>query len=246
MSAADERAKHRTGLARGRLPRKERAGYAVDERSEALKAATAVFDKALQFSRKEPDAWHRCLYLAAMARIAPDGLVAPIAAEALVAAMHCGDEYRRVIAGAWPLRALAERRKSADVQQMLARLLDVADHIEHPVCKAGALPSLWTAVSPLTAKRKQPVLDSLLAACQAADSWKAGVIMQYVALVVANEDKPQAQRIIDSMRESVYKRRAQKRLDVGQLETSGLWDWTSRTQELRSVHQMVENWHGTL
>jgi hypothetical protein len=42
--------------------------------------------------------------------------------------------------------------------------------------------------------------------------------MNHVALVVAVEDKGHAQRIIDSMRESAYKRQAQKRLDAAKLE----------------------------
>jgi hypothetical protein len=43
--------------------------------------------------------------------------------------------------------------------------------------------------------------------------------MRDVALMVAEDDPEQAQGMIDAIRESDYKRQAQKRLDADQLET---------------------------
>jgi hypothetical protein len=129
------------------------------------------------------------------------------------------DGYKRVAVAAWPIRALAERGKFPQAKRLLAPLLEEAHRIEHPVCKMVALVWLWAGVWPLPTAIKRQVLDTLLTACLAADSWKAGRIMRDVALAVANEDKTRAQRIIDTMRDSVYKRQAQRRFDAGKFET---------------------------
>ena len=192
---------------------------AVDERAKAMKAASTDFTKALLLAEKVSDAWYRCQSLAAVARFAPDGDVARVAVKALSAAMLGKDGYKRVAVAAWPIRALAERGKTPQAQRMIARLLEEAGRIEHPVSKIDALVLLWQATWPLPVATKQSVLDALLLACQVANSWKAGRIMRDVALVVASEDKVQAQRIVQAMRESVYKRQAQRRLDAGQIET---------------------------
>ena len=77
---------------------------------------------------------------------------------------------------------------------------------------------LWQAVWTFPVAVKELVLDTLLSACQGTNSWKAGRIMRDVALIVVAEDRAQAQRIVDSMRESVYKRQAQKGIDAGKME----------------------------
>jgi hypothetical protein len=201
---------------------------AADERARAVKAAAkglpntlmgADFHKALLQAEKVSDAWFRCQSLAAVARFAPEGDVVRIANKALDAAMLGKNSYKRVAVAAWPIRALAERGKVQHAQRIIAQLLEEARLIEHPVSKMGALVLLWQAVWPLPAAIKQPVLDTLLVACQAANSWKAGRIMRDVSLIVASEDKAQAQQIIHAMRESVYKRQAQTRFDARQMET---------------------------
>ena len=81
-----------------------------------------------------------------------------------------------------------------------------ANEVEPPVSKISALELLWEAVWPFSVDAKHLVLDTLLSACQVTNGWRAGRIMNHVALVVATEDKAHAQRLIDSMRESAYKR----------------------------------------
>jgi hypothetical protein len=179
----------------------------------------ADFHKALRHAEKISDAWHRCQSLAAVARLAPEGDVVRVANKALDAAMLGKNGFKRVAVAAWPVRALAERAKVAHAQRVIAPLLEEAARIEHPVSKMDALAHLWQAAWPLPGAIKQPVLDALLNACQAANSWKAGRTMRDVSLIVASEDKAQAQHIINAMRESVYKRQAQTRLDAGQVET---------------------------
>ncbi len=191
---------------------------AAGERAKAMKAAHNDFGKALLLAEKISDAWYRCQSLAAVARFAPEGEVIRVANKALVAAQLAGDAYKRVAAAAWPVRALAERGKVQHVHRVVLSLLEEAQHIEPPVSKISALVVLWQATWPLPVEINQPVLDTLLSACQVTNSWKAGRIMRDVALIVATQDRLQAQRIVTSMRESVYKRQAQKRLDAGQVE----------------------------
>lgn len=191
---------------------------AADERARAFKAAPLDFDKALVLAEKVSDAWYRCQSLAAVARFAPEGKVIPVANKALKAASLGADAYKRVAVAAWPVRALAERGKFEHANKVLPPVLVDANEVEPPVSKISALELLWEAVWPFSVDAKQLVLDTLLSACQVTNSWRAGRIMNHVALVVATEDKAHAQRIIDSMRESAYKRQAQKRLDANRTE----------------------------
>jgi hypothetical protein len=192
---------------------------AADERAKAIKVAHVDFDKALILAEKVSDAWYRCQSLAAVARFAPEGEVIRVANKALKAASLGADTYKRVAVAAWPVRALAERGKFEHAQRGVVSLLVEANQIEPPVSKISALELLWQAVWTFPVAVNQLVLDTLLSACQVTNSWKAGRIVRDVALVVAAQDRTQAQRIIHSMRESIYKRRAQKQLDAGKMET---------------------------
>jgi len=111
-----------------------------------------------------------------------------------------------------------ERDKFGHAQKIVASLLVEADLIEPAVSKISALELLWQALWPFPVAAKQLVLDTLLSACQVTNSWKAGRIMRDIVLVVAAEDRAHAQRIAHSMRESAYKRQAQRQLDAGKTD----------------------------
>lgn len=192
---------------------------AADERERAIRAVVADSAKALLLARKIRDPWYRCQALAAVARFAADDQIIRVADDALSAAKLGKDGYARVAAAAWPVRALAERDEVRHAQQVLVRLLDDASRIEQPTSKAEALFLLCQAAWPLPMAVRQPVLGALIAACLAADSWKAGRIMRDVALMVAADSKEKAQGMINAMHQSIYKRQAQKRLDAAQFET---------------------------
>ena len=129
------------------------------------------------------------------------------------------DSYKRSAVASWPLRALVERGKTSQAERVFDMLMEEVSHIEHPVCKTASLVSLWQALWPIDGNYKYKALDALLAACRVANSWKSGCIMRDAALVVAAKDKQKAQQIVESMRDSIYKRQAQRRLDAGQVET---------------------------
>jgi len=97
--------------------------------------------------------------------------------------------------------------------------MEESKQIEHPISKGDALLLVWQAAGRLSQSIRQPLLDALLASCLVANGWKSGRTMREVALIVATEDPLQAQRIIDSMREGIYRRQAQRKLDAGQFET---------------------------
>ena len=192
---------------------------AADERAKATKLAPTDFPKALQAAHRVSNPWYRCQSLAAVARFAPEREIVRIAEEARSAAQLGRDVYQHVAASAWPIRALAERGKVREAERMLRQSLDEANNDPHPVSRMAGLILLWQAAWPLPSASKQQALTALLATCQVADSWKAGRIMRDVSLVVAGEDKKQAQQIINAMRDSVYKRQAQRRFDAGQVDT---------------------------
>ncbi|MBC7529768.1 MAG: hypothetical protein H7308_19745 [Chthonomonadaceae bacterium] len=191
----------------------------ADERNRAMATAKTDFALALRLAENISDAWYRCKSLAAVARFAPESEVVRIADKALSSAKLAGDAYRRVAVSAWVVCALAERGKVDQAQKVVRSLMEESKQIEHPISKGDALLLVWQAAGRLSQSVKQPLLDALLASCLVANGWKSGRTMREVALIVATEDPLQAQRIIDSMREGIYRRQAQRKFDAGQFET---------------------------
>ena len=117
---------------------------------------------------------------------------------------------------AWPLRALIERGFEQEVSRWLPKLMQTSKNIANPVSKLNALYLLWQAVYPASSPAKKQVLEALISSCHSADSWKAGVTMREVVLVIARESVSEANDLIASMPEGVYKRQAQRRVAEGQ------------------------------
>ncbi|MBC7529767.1 MAG: hypothetical protein H7308_19735 [Chthonomonadaceae bacterium] len=193
----------------------------INSSARVFRTAPTDFVLALSLAQNLAVAWDRTTSLAAVARYAPEAEVILVAEKALKTAQLTGDMFKQVAASAWVVRALVERARVKEAEQIALSLLKQAEQIEHPVSKTGALTILWGATWIMPTPLRQRVLNSLLAACLVANSWRSGRTMRYVALVVANEDRPQAQRIIDSMRDNRYKRGAQQKLDAGQTEKLG-------------------------
>ena len=190
------------------------------ERAEAIDAAArGAHSEALHLAQNVSEAWYRCQSLAAVARFAPEAEVVFIVDKALDAAREAGDAYKRVAVSAWPVCALAERGKNEAAQKLLASLINEAAQIMPPVSRVCALAEVWQASGSLPPALKQPVLDALVAACRADNSWKAGRILSYSLLILASEDAEQAHRIAGSMRDGPYRRWTQKRLAAHQTET---------------------------
>jgi len=126
---------------------------------------------------------------------------------------------------AWPIRALIERGKTQDAEELILLALETAETMEHRVNKMDALDLVWQASWPIEGAMRKTVLDALLAACHDANSWKSGRIMSHVALVVAANNKIHAQQIVDSMRVGIHRRRSQRKLDAGETQDVRPFFW---------------------
>jgi hypothetical protein len=206
----------RESLPRRLSPRGGRQTTAPQQLDEPTRATVHEFERSLAAARKVREPWFRCQELACVARYAPDGDVVRVAEEAVRAAMEGKDAYQRVAVCAWPLRALAERKRIAKANRLVGRILPIAEDIDHPVSRLDALLLLWQAAAGLPSGTRERLLQALISACSAANSWKAGRAMHDIALILAGEDPGRANRLVGSMRESAYKRRAQRRLDAGE------------------------------
>jgi hypothetical protein len=183
-----------------------------------IKSAQSDNEHALKLARKIDDPWYRTQALAWVARYAPIGKVEGLAKEALETAAEQADPYKVVAASAWPVRALIERERGEVAEEAIVRLLDLSERIDHPVSRLEALFLLWEAVYLLGDGMRRQVQDKLVAACRAADSWKAGDRLAWAATILAADHPEEAQELVAALREGRVKRQALRRMGAGKTE----------------------------
>jgi hypothetical protein len=186
------------------------------ERERKCRPPAGGFEEELARARKVPEPWFRCQALAGVARHAPAGDVLRVANEAVKAAMLGSDAYRQVAVCAWPLRALLERGKVERAVRLAGELGEQSRKIEHPVSRVEALFLVVQAGWPLPPATRDVLVGVLVAACAAANSWKAGRAIGHIALMLAGEDPARAIQLATSMPESRYRRDTLRRLAVGE------------------------------
>lgn len=184
-------------------------------RGLVFKKARSDTAEALACARLIAEPWYRAQALAAVARYADEEKMEELAQEALDASSEQDDPYNVVAASAWPVRALIERQMTRKTEQVVHRLLVLSDQITHPVSRLEALFLLWQAVYPMGGNLKQRVQDKFVAACQAADSWKAGDRLGWAATIVASDNPKEAIRLAGLLREGRYKHKALREISAG-------------------------------
>lgn len=188
------------------------------------KAKTEHAD-ALECARLIAKPWFRAQALAAVARYAADEKVEAVAKEALNAASEQADPYKVVAVSAWPVRALIECRREQTVEKLMPQLLALSDRIDHPVSRLEALFLLWQAVYPLGGEMRRQVQDKFVAACQAANSWKAGDRLAWAATILVSDDPEEALELVAVLREGRVKRQALRRIKSGRSESARVFFW---------------------
>ncbi|HEY3328643.1 MAG TPA: hypothetical protein VGK19_01365 [Capsulimonadaceae bacterium] len=184
---------------------------AANERDRASSLAPIDNHAALLAARKVTGPWYRCQSLAAVARYCPAKEVERIADEAVKTAKRENDVYRQVAPCAWVVRALIERNRFAHAERLVGELLTQLTGDIHPVCRVDALDILFEAAWPYPPCRRR-VLVVLVDACCSTKSWRAGRLLAWVSLLVANEDRAEGQRILDRMSDTKHKRQAQRQM----------------------------------
>ena len=187
-------------------------------RNRVTQLAPTDFDAALTLARTIKDPWFRCQSLADAARHGPERAVLKIIGESLSAAWEANDPYKTVAVVGWPLRALIERDRAAQVEELLPQILDHAQTIAHPVSRLEALFTLWNAIYPLGGELRQRVQGALVVACQAAKSWKAGDRLAYAAQILAGDKLEEAMTLVALLREGRVKRRTLRKIEAGKFE----------------------------
>lgn len=190
----------------------------ASERGLVIKSAQSDNEHALKLARKIDDPWYRTQALAWVARYAPNGKIEKLAREALDSASEQADPYKVVAASAWPVRALIERDRGQVAEDVIVRLLDLSDKIDHSVSRLEALFLLWQAVYPLGDAMLRQVQDRRVDACRAANSWKAGDRLAWAATILAADHPEEAQELVAVLREGRVKRQALRRIGAGKIE----------------------------
>jgi hypothetical protein len=185
---------------------------AVKDRSLVSDVAASDNHYALQIARQIRNPWYRCQSLAWVARFAPHGEFDDRIDEALAACFDGANPYKCVAVSAWPLRALIEREQTTRLAEFVPKLMKIAETIDHPVSRMDALGSLLDGVFPAGDPYRRTVFEAYASACEGANSWKAGRGLAGFALRFAPIDPGLARSIIESMRDSQYKRRAMREL----------------------------------
>lgn len=111
---------------------------------------------------------------------------------------------------------MVERQQTKELPETLRRMLRTAETISNPVSRVDALFMIWGAVFPLGAAGRRTVQEALVNHCLGTPSWKAAYTLREVAIILAGEDREAAERIVEAMPESKYKRQARRRIDYGE------------------------------
>ena len=189
---------------------------AVRDRQIVSELAETDNHAALKVARRIDVPWYRCQALARVARYAPHSEFDDRIDEAFAAANAASEAYDRVAVSAWPLRAMIERGQTSRLPELLVKLRSMADVIDHPVSRMDAMGSLLDGVFPAGDPYRRDMFDAYVRACRAANSWKAGRGLAGFALRIAAHEPALARAVLESMRDSRYKRRAMRELGAVQ------------------------------
>lgn len=173
----------------------------------ACRTASEDPERALAIARRIPDAWFQTQALACVARYAADGLVEPLADEALRAARRSTDRYRTVAVSAWPIRALLERGRHRAAEHALAELLPLVPQVEPPSSRAEALLILWDAVFPGGAALREPALEAIIRWCDPNAHWRAARLYVWIVGTLALEDPAMAEAVAAKLPDGPAKRK---------------------------------------
>jgi hypothetical protein len=174
---------------------------ATSQRDRVAQLAKTDFNEALLQSRKISEPWYRAQALAWVARYAPKDKILSTAQEAIKEAFTSQDAYQRVGASTWAIRALCERGHFQEASQLTTRLLNEAEKIAHPVCRLDALFLLWQGAELLPNEQNESILQRLIDACFAAQSWKGKWVLRNVVAILNDQDSERAYCIVSSLPE---------------------------------------------
>ncbi len=172
-------------------------------------------DRARAIAEEIDDPWFLCQALSHFLRYDSLPEVTELATRCMTLGMSIGDPYQSVAVTAWPLSALVELGHRDLATTWLDEVIELSRSVEHPVWRLDALYLVWQAVFTLGESQREAVFEEFLAACGAANSWRASFTMKYAILIVARIDSERARELANSMPENWFKRRLIRQLAEG-------------------------------
>lgn len=169
-------------------------------------------DAALRFARNIEWDWYRCQSLAQVAwHTKPKAKFTKIVNEALDIARQMSESNRTVSCSAWVVRAMAQR-EDVDILPVVKELLQIIEREPNPVRRADALLLLFEAIY-RKQELREVVLTPLLNACEAMRSWKKPRTLKYIALILASDDLPLADEVVELIPKESVKRQAKEAIE---------------------------------
>jgi hypothetical protein len=185
----------------------------TEARDSAVELAKADTPAALALARAIDDPRFRSQAMAWIARFASETELPAILNEARESSWAATDKYKVVGSSAWRLRAMIERGEPDAAAAEMSELLACAAEIDHPVSRLEALFLLFQSIFDVERARRG-TLDALIAASQAAMSWKSGYWLREAALMLASAGyADEADQVISAMPDGKYRRQAIERID---------------------------------
>lgn len=183
-----------------------------DPRRKTWELAQADIDAALHFARNIEWDWYRCQSLAAVAwHTKPKAKFMKIVNEALETAHVMPEPNRTVSCSAWIVRVMAQR-DDVDVAPVVRELLQIIERESNPVCQVDALLLLFEAIYRKRELREM-VLTPLLKYCEAMRSWKQPRTLKDIALILAVDDLPSANKVVEMIQKESIKRQAKEAIE---------------------------------
>jgi hypothetical protein len=183
-----------------------------DPREKTWELTQVDIAAALRFARNIEWDWYRCQSLATVAwHTKPKARFMKIVCEALEIARAMSEPNRTVSCSAWVVRAMAQR-DDVDVLSVVRELLQLIERESNPVRRADALLLLFEAIY-RKRELREVVLTPLLKACEEIKSWKQPKILKDIALILAVDDLPSANKVVEMIQKESTKRKAKKAIE---------------------------------
>ncbi len=183
-----------------------------DPRQRTWELAQVDVDAALRFAKKIEFDWYRCQSLAKVAwHIRHKSKFIKVVNEGIEIAREMSEPNRTVSCSAWIVRAMTQR-DDIDVLPVVEELIQIIRREPNPVRQADALLLLFEAVY-RKQELRQVVLVPLLKACETMKSWKQPRMLTDIALILAVDDLPSANKVVEMIKQDSIKRKAKEAIE---------------------------------
>lgn len=183
-----------------------------DPRQKTWELAQVDIDAALRFAKNIEWDWYRSQSLAIVAwHTKHKAKFMKVIDEALKTAREMSEPNRTVSCSAWAVRAMAQR-EDVDILRVVKELLQIIKREPNAVRQADALLLIFEAIYRRPDLREL-VLTPLLKACEDMRSWKQPRTLQDIALILAVDDLPSSNKVIEMIQKESVQQKTRKAIE---------------------------------